>query len=146
MARPYSSDLRERVLGACEQGSSQAAAARRFAVSEATVSNWRRQMREEGRRTARAWWHRGPAALGGATAVLADLVRARNDATLAEYADQLAARTGHRYDTAALCRALKRLGFFSKGRRYMPPSRSVPTLPPSARPGGTDRTNSPPAS
>lgn len=110
------------------------------------MSNWRRQAREEGRRTARAWCRRGPAALGGATAVLADLVRARNDATLAEYADQLAARTGHRYDTAALCRALKQLGFVRKGRRYMPPSRSAPTLPPSVRPGATDSPSLPPAS
>ena len=51
MPQPYSADLRERVLIACERGDGpQVEIARRFQVCAATVSNWRRQAREEGRR------------------------------------------------------------------------------------------------
>jgi transposase-like protein len=51
MPQPYSPDLRERVLVACERGDRpQVEIACRFQVCPATVSNWRRQDREEGRR------------------------------------------------------------------------------------------------
>jgi transposase len=51
MSQPYSADLRERVLVACERGDlPQVEIARRFQVCPATVSNWRRQERDEGRR------------------------------------------------------------------------------------------------
>jgi transposase-like protein len=49
MPQPYSPDLREHVLAACERGDGpQVEVARRFQVCPATVLNWRRQAREEG--------------------------------------------------------------------------------------------------
>ena len=49
MGRPYSTDLRERVLRACEVGEeSQAAIARRFEISESAVGSWLRQLRRDG--------------------------------------------------------------------------------------------------
>ena len=49
MGRPYSTDLRERVLRACEVGDeSQAAIARRFEISESAVDSWLRQLRRDG--------------------------------------------------------------------------------------------------
>jgi transposase len=110
MPRPYSTDLRERVLAAHERGEgSQAEVARRHRVGERTLSGWLKAAREEGRRGPKPR-ARGPAPLGGEDAALAALVAERNDATLAEYADQLAARTGLRRSASALCRALRRLG------------------------------------
>src|SRR3982750_3892534 len=54
MSQPYSADLRERVLVACERGDlPQVEIARRFQVCPATISTWRRQEREEGRRAAK---------------------------------------------------------------------------------------------
>jgi transposase len=51
MGRPYSTDVRERVLRACEAGeASQAAIARRFAISESAVGSWLRYLHHEGRR------------------------------------------------------------------------------------------------
>jgi len=51
MGRPYSTDLRERVLRACEVGAeSPAAIARRFEISESAVGSWLRQLRHDGRR------------------------------------------------------------------------------------------------
>lgn len=54
MPAPYSTDLRNRVLAACEDPSlTRAEVARRFQVSELTVCNWLQQWREEGRRPAK---------------------------------------------------------------------------------------------
>jgi transposase len=126
MPRPYSVDLRERALLACEAGEGDyTAVARRFRVGVSTLRLWRRQAREEGRRAPRRMG-RGPAPLGGKLAALDALVAERNDATLAEYAALLAARTGERRTSApAICRALKRLGWVRKQRRSGPVNRTV---------------------
>src|SRR5919197_4732609 len=112
MPRAYSGDLRERVLAAWERREgTQAAIACRFSISEATVENWLRQARREGRRGPKP--HAGgppPRLTADTLAVLHALVLEENAATLAEYADRLAARIGVRVSTPVLCRALQRLG------------------------------------
>ena len=129
MPRPYSTDLRERVLTAYEAGEgSQAEVAGRYRVGERTLSGWLKAVRQEGRRGPKPR-ARGPAPLGGKSAVLAALAAERNDATLAEYADRLAERTGVRRSPAALCRALKALGLVRKKRRSGPPSGNGRTWP-----------------
>lgn len=128
MPRAYSADLRERVLLACERREgSRDEIARRFRVAASTLYAWLNTSRAEGRR-------RVP--VGGQAAMLVELVAEQNDATLAEYADQLAARTGIRRSLAAVCRALKRLGLVRKKSRFMRPSRSARTWLRPARPGG----------
>ena len=86
MPQPYSADLRDRVLVAYEQGEgSQVAIARRFRVCPATVCNWIRQARQEGRRSPKL--HRGgPAGVLGLTelSLLQELVAQTNDARLDE--------------------------------------------------------------
>ncbi len=132
MPRAYSIDLRERVLAACEAGGgSQAEVAQRFQVGERTLSRWLQAVRSEGRRGPKMP-ARGRALLGGEASVLAGLVGEQSDATLAEYADRLAARTGIRRSLAAVCRALKALGLVRKKRRSGPASRTARTSP---RPG-----------
>ena len=113
MARPYSVDLRERVLQAHEAGEgSQRVLAARFAVSVGTVCGWLGLVRREGRRAPRAHG-RGRRPLGGADPqVVADLVAEQNDATLAQYRTRLC--TGIWVSEAALCRALTRLGLSRK--------------------------------
>jgi transposase len=111
MARPYSVDLRERVLRAHEAGEgSHRVLAERFAVSAGTVCGWLGLARREGRRGPRA--HGGGRRLldGADPQVLVGLVTERNDATLAQYGIGLAERTGVRVSEAAVCRALTRLG------------------------------------
>ncbi len=134
MPRPYSVDLRERVLGACERGEgSQEQIAQRFGVCPATVTNWRRIAREHGRRAPKP--HSGgvgPRLDAPALATLRILVGEDNHATLAEYAERLAERTGVRVSHPVLCEALKRLKLTRKKRRSGPPSRSVPRSRPSA--------------
>ena len=54
MPRPYSTDLRERALRACERGRlSRARIAALFGVGEATLYRWQQQARQEGRRQAK---------------------------------------------------------------------------------------------
>jgi transposase len=129
MPRPYSTDLRERVLVACERREgTREGIARRFRVAASTVHLWLKQAREEARR-APTPPGRSRAPVGGAGEALAELVAERNDATLAEYADLLAERAGVRRSPAALCRALKTLGLVRKKRRSGPPSGTAPTWP-----------------
>ena len=111
MPQPYSPDLRERVLVACERGDlPQVEIARRFQVCPATVSNWRRQEREEGRRAPKPHSGGVPSRLDAAALeVLRQLVIQDNDALLREYRERLVERTGVTVCLAVICEALKRL-------------------------------------
>ena len=135
MPQPYSPDLRERVLVACERGDlPQVEIARRFQVCPATVSNWRRQAREEGRRQSKPHSGGVPARLdASALQVLRQLVAEDNDAMLREYRERLAERTGVTVRLAVICEAIKRRKLRAKKRRSGRPSRIGPRLPLSAR-------------
>src|SRR3712207_9444668 len=102
MPRAYSPDLRVRVLAACEAGEgSQAEIARRFRVGERTLQRWLQAARGEVRRGPKVP-ARSRGLVGGAVAALARLVDEENDATLAEYAERLAAGPGARRSLAAV--------------------------------------------
>ena len=129
MARPYSADLRDRVFLAHEHGEGGATAlARRFRIGVSTLYRWLGDLRDEGRRAARPMGH-GRARLGGAEDVLRALVAEQDDATLAEYAERFAARTGRRRSPSAICRALRRLDLPRKKSRSAPRSRTARTWP-----------------
>jgi transposase len=146
MPRAYSTDLRERALAAYEAGEGrQAEIARRYRVGERTLPGWLRVVREEGRRQAAMPRRGGRAPVGGESTTLAELVAERNDATLAEYADLLAERTGTRRSPSALCRALQALGLARKKKRSGRPSGTARTSPRRGRPGGTSWLGSTPA-
>src|SRR3954462_15030064 len=66
MPRPYSTDLRQRALLACERGRlSRARIAVLFGVGEPTLYRWQQQARTEGRRTAQPARGGPPARPGG---------------------------------------------------------------------------------
>lgn len=119
MPCPYSADLRERVLAACEhRQSSRAAIARWFQVSESTVYNWLTQARLDGRRQAKP--HAGgpaPKLDTEARRVLQELVANDNDATLDEYCERLEQRTGCRISRTTMCVVLQSLHLLRKKRR-----------------------------
>jgi transposase len=139
MPKPYSADLRDRVLLAGEAGLPSAMVARRFGVALSTVYLWRHQARAQGRRCAKP--HGGGRALRidtAGAAILRALVTERNDRTLDEYREQLAAHTGGlRVSRPTLCRALRRLGLGRKKRRCTPASRIVPTSKKSGQPSAS---------
>ena len=116
MPKPYSADLRERVLLAGEAGLAPAMVALRFGVGLSTVYLWRQQARAEGRRCAKP--HGGGRARGidpAGEAIVRALVAERNDRTLDEYRERLAERTGGpRVSRPTLCRTLRRLGLWRK--------------------------------
>src|SRR5918993_2322585 len=134
MPQPYSADLRKRVLVACERGAlPRVEIPRRFQVCPATVSNWRRQEREEGRRCPKPHSGGVPSRLDAAAlAVLRQLVAEDNDALLREYRERLAERTSVTVCIAVICEALKRLKLRPKKRPFGRPSRIGPKFPPSA--------------
>src|SRR3954471_17092271 len=135
MPRACSTDLREQALAAYEAGEgSQSEVARRYRVGERTLSGWLELAREEGRRHPEPR-RGGTRPVGGEATTLAALVAERDDATLAEYADLLADRTGVRRSPSALCRALKALGLVRKKRRSRPPSKTARTWPGRGGPG-----------
>lgn len=112
MPRPYSSDLRSRVLAACEEGERPSAVARRFQVARASVYLWLQQWRAEGRCQAKRC-HGGPKPVirEATEAALIRLVQVDNHLTLAEYRDRLAQETGVRVHPWTIGRALQRLGW-----------------------------------
>jgi transposase len=136
MPRAYSADLRERVLVAWERREgTQAVIAHRFSLALSTVENWLRQVRADGRRTAKPPAGGVPPRLdAGALEVLRQLVvQEDNAATLVEYADRLTVRTGIRVSPPVLCRALQRLRLPRKKRPSGRASRTGPRSPPNGR-------------
>jgi transposase len=122
MPKPYSGDLRERVLRACARGKlSRAKIAAAFQVAESTVYRWLETWRNEGRREAKP--HAGgpaPRLDAKAREELAAIVAEANDLSLAEYAAKLGERTGVTASGPTVCRALRKLGL----RRKKDPARA----------------------
>ena len=92
MARPYSQDLRERVVQAVVGGLSRRKAAAVFDVGIATVIEWVRVWRESGRLEAKAMGGDRNSRLKGERAWLLERIAACPDLTLEEIRAELAAR------------------------------------------------------
>jgi transposase len=92
MAKPYSEDLRERVVAAVEGGLSRRKAASLFGVGISTVINWVRRWRETGRLTAKPMGGDHRSRLTRERAWLLERVEAQPDVTLEELRDQLRER------------------------------------------------------
>jgi transposase len=134
MTRPYSVDLRERIVRAVEAGASRRAAAATFDVSPSCVIKLLQRWRQHG--TLKP----APAG-GGRRAKLADhaervheLLAATPDLTIAELETALAA-DGIATSRSAIGRFLKACGLTRKKRPRTPPSRTARTSPPQGAPG-----------
>ena len=92
MARPYSRDLRERVVGAIESGVSRRKAAAVFGVGIATVIEWMRVWRNSGRLEAKPMGGDHNSRLKEERAWLLERVAAAPDLTLEEIRAELAER------------------------------------------------------
>ena len=98
MPRPYSQDLRVRVIGAVKRGSSARSAGRLFGVSESVAIKWVQRWRRTGSVAAKRMggYRRSP--LDAHTDVLLRLLADRPDLTVEEIRAELRARgicTGH---------------------------------------------------
>jgi transposase len=119
---PYSMDLRERVVAACDarDGTRQQIAAR-FSVSVSWIRDLLKRRRDTGSIAPRPHGGgRAPAFDGAAAARLREAVRDDDDATL----EELSGAVGVRCCASAVHRALKRLGITRKKSRGGRPSRT----------------------
>jgi transposase len=115
--RPYSEDLRERVMAAIDRGERREAVAERFSVAVPTITRWVRRRRETGGLAAKPV--PGPPAvkMGALMDALPGRLVERADATLAEQCAWWHERSGVEVSTATMSRALTRLGQTRKKSR-----------------------------
>jgi transposase len=127
MGKPYSLDLRERVVAALEGGLSTDQAAKRFSIGKATAGAWGRLKRSQGDvRPAKQGKPKGSVLDAHADFILGTL-RQTPDLTLAEMVERLAAERDVRVVGTAVWKFLDRHGQTHKKRLRMPASRTVPT-------------------
>jgi transposase len=131
--KPYSQDLRERVLRAVDAGMPRADIVKTFAVSPATIKRYLKQRRETGHLRPKAIPER-PAHKGAALeAGLLAQVEAHPDAWLEDHCQQWEAEHGVQVSTATMSRALRRIGWPRKKSRWG----EVDGAKRSARPGAS---------
>lgn len=108
--KPYSVDLRERLLGAIDAGLPVAEGARLLGICPSTIRRWRVRRRAEGTAAARPRPGRTPRIGPAQAPALAAQVAAHDDATLAQHCARWEAAQGVRVSVATMSRVLRRLG------------------------------------
>jgi len=121
--KPYSMDLRQRVLTDCDAGLPTAQVAAKYTVSPAWVRRLKQRRRETGEVAPRAGRHGPKPSWDAYTDALCDAVRQQPDATLAELRNRL----GLTVALSTLWRAVAALRLTVKKKSSAPPSRTAPT-------------------
>lgn len=112
--RPYSLDLRQRIIAALASGQPVAVVAERFAVSARTVRRYRQQWQEQHTLSPRPIPGRQRLIPVALDEELRQQVASHPDATLREHCQLWAIHTGQRLSPATMCRALQRLAWTVK--------------------------------
>jgi transposase len=132
--KPYSEDLRLRVLADCDAGMKTKAVAGKYSVSESWVRRLKQRRRETGEVAPRQQRHGPPPSWE--SQAYAETLRAAYaetpDATLEEVKDRL----GLAVALSTLWRACAALKLSFKKKSPEPPSKTAPTWPRSARSSG----------
>ncbi len=131
--QPYSDDLRQRIVQACDQGLAHRAVAKRFLVSLSFVEKLLHRRRATGAIAAQPHTGGRPSPLWAMEGAIRQWVAAQPDLTLAELRERLAPSLTP--SVAALSRFLRRLGLVRKRRRSTPPSATGRRSRPSGRRG-----------
>jgi transposase len=128
MPKPYSQDLRDRVIDAVQKGQmSRRAAARRYEISESIAVKWLERVERDGSRE--------PVGHGGHRASklmphreFLEAARAqKSDITLQALCDRLLSERGVKADPSMISRFFGRIGVTFKKRRSLRKSRIAPT-------------------
>ena len=106
--KPYSLDLRERIITGHEQGISIRKLAEQFKVSKGMVWNLIKLKRETGDIAPKAATGGKPSQLNGKEQELARMVQQYSDYTLEEYCEYWDEQTGVRVSASTMCRELQK--------------------------------------
>jgi len=112
--KPYSTDLRQRVLDAIDRGTSRRQVMEQLEVSLSTIKRYLRQRRETGTLTAKPIPGRPPKKGAVLVAELTAQLTAHDDATLEQHCQLWEASHGVQVSTASISRAIARLGWTRK--------------------------------
>jgi len=126
MGKPYSMDLRERVMAAIEGGMSTHQAAARFSIGIATAGAWARLKRAKGEVTPARQGKPKGSILDAHADFIFDLIKEIPDITLEEIAERLAGERAVRVVSTAVWKFLDRHDMTHKKRPLMRVSKSVP--------------------
>lgn len=134
MAKPYSLDLRERVIARCDAGGRPEEVAPLFRVSVRSVYYWLRLRKETGGLSPRLRCAGPKPKLAEHGQRLRDLVAERPDATLAELCSKLPVKVC----IGTLWAALRKLGLSLKKKSFAPPNGCGLTYRTPGHGGGTE--------
>jgi transposase len=132
--KAYSVDLREKVLRAVDQRYPRQEIVKLLGVSEATIKRYLKQKRETGSVAPKAIPGRTPKKLGPLQAGLVGQLQAHDDLGLEEQCRLWEQSHGVRVSTSTMCRAIQRVGWTRKKRRWVPVSAGKKN-----EPGGASR-------
>jgi transposase len=143
MPKPYSQDLRDRVIDAVRKGAmSRRAAARRYEISESVAIKWLERVERDG--------SRAPVGHGGHRAsklmphreFLEAARTEKSDITLQALCDRLLSERDVKADTSMMSRFFRRIGVTLKKRPWSRASRIAPTSAATADDGEPIRASS----
>jgi transposase len=134
MGKPYSDDLRIRMIEAVEAGSSRRSVALQYKVGVSTVIRLLQAWKATGSCSPKPMGGTKPYALEVHGAMVDHLLAERCDLTLDELRAALAEKDV-KVSRTAIDRYLKARGITRKKRPHTPPNKNVRTLPPSASSG-----------
>ena len=127
MARAYSQDLRDRVIGAALSGTPARKAATRFGIGVATAIVWVRRARETGERTARRQGQPRRSKHDRHREFLLGLIDGTPDMTLVEMQERLRDEQGVSASIGTIWTFLDRCDLTVKKSLRMQRSRTAPT-------------------
>jgi transposase len=117
MAKPYSQDLRDRVIDAVKRGEmSRRAAARRYEISESVAIKWLERVERDGSREPVGHGGHRASKLMPHRAFLEAARAEKSDVTLQAMCDRLSAERGVKAGTSMMSRFFRRIGVTVKKR------------------------------
>ena len=128
--KAYSADLREKVLRAVDQGYPRNEIIKLFGVSRATIKRYLKQRRETGTISARPIPGRPSKKFAPLQAGLVAQLQAYPDATLETHCQIWEHEHGLRVSPTTMGRAIRRVGWTRKKRRWVPLNATKKPEPP----------------
>jgi transposase len=119
--RPYSLDLRQRVLDACQEGQSEKQVAKRFQISLSSVQRYKRAYRQHQTLQPKPFPGRTPKLQEHHKEAFLDLVASRSDWTLQSISQAWQKETGVSLSVSVLSDTCKRWHITLKKRVALPP-------------------------